>query len=42
MNETKNPLKSVGIAGPAAALLVYLANWRWPGLGVTETDEIAP
>ena len=36
MNDTKNPLKSLGIMGPAASLIVLALNWKWPGLGLDE------
>lgn len=36
--ETKSPLKSLGILGPAAAILVFIANQFIPGLGLTEAE----
>jgi hypothetical protein len=41
MDTTKHPLKSLGIMAPLVALLVFLANRFWPGLGVTDAD-VAP
>jgi len=38
MNETKSPLKSLGIVGPAVAILVFVANQFFPGLGLTEAE----
>ena len=36
--ETKSPLKSLGILGPAVAILVFVANQFVPGLGLTEAE----
>jgi hypothetical protein len=41
MPDTKHPLKSLGIMGPALAILVLIVNHIHPGLGLT-TDELAP
>ncbi len=41
MNDTKSPIKSVGIVGPIIGLAVMGLNWWKPGLGITEAD-IAP
>jgi len=41
MDDTKHPLKSLGIVGPLGAILVLLANHLKPGLGVTGND-VAP
>lgn len=38
MDGTKHPLKSLGIVGPLAALLVLIFNRIWPGLGITDAD----
>ena len=40
MIDTKHPLRSLGIMGPAIAILVLLANQVHPGLGLT-TDEVS-
>lgn len=34
MFETKSPLSSVGIMGPAITILVWGLNQAWPGLGL--------
>lgn len=36
MNDTKNPLQSLGIMGPLVSLIVLAVNWKWPGLGMDE------
>ncbi len=36
MNDTKNPLQSLGIMGPLVSLVVWLVNKKWPGLGIDE------
>lgn len=36
MNDTKNPLQSLGIMGPLVSLIVWLVNKKWPGLGIDE------
>jgi hypothetical protein len=36
MNDTKNPLRSLGIMGPLVSLIVWGANKKWPGLGLDE------
>lgn len=41
MDDTKHPLKSLGIVGPLAALAVLAANHLKPGLGITG-DDVAP
>lgn len=41
MDDTKHPLKSLGIMGPSLALIVFAANTIHPGLGLT-TDQVAP
>lgn len=41
MNDTKHPLKSLGIMGPLLALIVFIANQIHPGLGLT-TQELGP
>jgi hypothetical protein len=40
MDDTKHPLKSLGIVGPMGALVVLLANHVWPGLGLS-SDGVA-
>jgi len=41
MDQTKTPLKSLGIIGPLAAMIVLIANHIHPGLGLTD-QEVAP
>ena len=41
MDDTKHPLRSLGIVGPLAAILVIIANHLKPGLGLT-SDAVAP
>ncbi len=41
MLDRKHPLKSLGIMGPAIALIVFVANQVHPGLGLTDAD-VAP
>jgi len=41
MDDTKHPLKSLGIVGPLCAILVLAANHVKPGLGLTG-DDVAP
>lgn len=41
MDDTKHPIKSLGIVGPLGAILVLAANHLIPGLGLTGTD-LAP
>lgn len=36
MNDTKNPIQSLGVMGPAVSLVVLGLNWKWPGLGLDE------
>lgn len=36
MNDTKSPLKSLGVMGPAISLIVWLINKWKPGLGIDE------
>lgn len=36
MNDTKNPLQSLGIMGPLVSLIVWGINKKWPGLGLDE------
>ena len=36
MNDTKNPLQSLGIRGPLVSRVVWLVNKKWPGLGIDE------
>jgi hypothetical protein len=36
MTETKNPLQSLGIMGPLVTMVVWLINWKWPGIGIDE------
>jgi len=36
--ETKSPLKSLGILGPLAGLVIFAVNWKFPGLGLTEAE----
>lgn len=36
MNDTKNPLQSLGIMGPLVSLIVWLVNKKWPGMGLDE------
>lgn len=36
MNGTKSPLRSIGIMGPLAAIVVFVLNQLFPGLGLTE------
>jgi hypothetical protein len=36
MNDTKNPLKSLGIMGPLVSLIVWGLNKWKPGLGLDE------
>lgn len=38
MTQTKNPLQSWGIVAPLAMLIVFFANQRWPGLGITDAE----
>lgn len=38
MNDTKSPLVSVGIMGPAISIIVLLLNQWKPGLGITGDD----
>lgn len=38
MDDSKHPLKSLGIVGPLIAILVLLANHIKPGLGLTDAD----
>lgn len=41
MDETKHPLKSLGIVGPMGAIAVLILNHIWPGLGLSG-DSVAP
>src|ERR1700719_4432305 len=41
MNDTKHPVKSLGIVGPLLALVVLAANHAKPGLGLGP-DDLAP
>jgi hypothetical protein len=36
MNDTKNPLRSLGIMGPLVSLIVWGLNKFMPGLGLDE------
>jgi hypothetical protein len=38
VNDTKNPLQSLGVMGPLISLVVIGLNMKWPGLGLTDAD----
>jgi hypothetical protein len=41
MYDTKHPLRSLGIMGPLVAVVIFVGNKFWPGLGIGAAD-IAP